>query len=82
MAMGLCLEAALRSTTLILPRPELPTAILRYRPSETRIKFVGRWGGGGGDSNDTEVIQGVEHFSSHIDQGFIKGFLPGKIYAT
>jgi len=76
MVLGLCLEAALRSTTLILPRPELPMAVLKYRPNETRIKFLGRWGGGGG-SYDAEVKQGVEHFSSHIDQGFINGFLPG-----
>lgn len=73
---GLCLEAALRSTTLILPRPELPLAVLRYRPNQTQIKFQGRWGGGGGSDN-TEVKQGVEHFASHIDQGFMKGFLPG-----
>lgn len=72
----LFLEASLRSTNLILPRPALPTAVLRYHPGDSRVEFRGRWGGGGG-SNDAEMREGVEHFSSHIDQGFIKGFLPG-----
>jgi len=76
MVLVLCVEASLRSTCLILPRPELPLAVLRYRPNQTTIKFQGRWGGGGGSEN-TEVKQGVEHFASHIDQGFMKGFLPG-----
>jgi hypothetical protein len=73
----LCIEAALRSTNLILPRPALPTAVLRYQPGDSRVEFRGRWGGGGGGSNDAEIEAGVEHFSSHIDQGFIDGFLPG-----
>ncbi len=72
----ICFEASLRSTYLILPRPTMPTAVLRYQPGESRIEFQGRWGGGGG-RNDAEIIAGVEHFSSHIDQSFIDGFLPG-----
>jgi uncharacterized membrane protein YhaH (DUF805 family) len=72
----LCAEASLRSTNLILPRPALPTAVLSYQPGDSRIEFRGRWGGGGG-SNDAEIMDGVEHFSSHIDQGFVDGFLPG-----
>jgi hypothetical protein len=42
-AFVLCMEASMRSATLILPRPFTPTAVLRYDPGDARVQFQGGW---------------------------------------
>ncbi len=70
---ALCMEASLRSTTLILPRPFTPTAVVRFNPGGSGVKFRGGWNpileSG---STDAKLQEGVEQFSSHLYQGFIR----------
>jgi len=72
--LAVCWEASLRSANLILPRPFTPTAVVRYDPGDSRVEFRGGWRPvvGPGGSNDAEVQNGTEHFSSYLHQGFIR----------
>jgi len=70
---ALCMEASLRSTTLVLPRPFTPTAVVRYDPGGSGVKFRGGWNpileSG---STDAKLQDGVEEFSSYLYQGFVR----------
>ena len=70
---GLCLEASLRSTTLVLPRPFTPTAVVRYDPGGSGVRIRGGWNpileSG---STDANLQQGEDQFSSHLYQGFLR----------
>ena len=73
-ALAVCWEASLRSANLILPRPFTPTAVIRYDPGGSRVEFRGGWRPdvGPGGYNDAEVLNGIEHFSSYLHQGFMR----------
>ena len=73
------LEASQRSRTIILPRPFTPTAIVQYRPGDTRVEFRGGWRlHVGGAYNDAEVLpDGSEEFSSYLDERFIRDAFGG-----
>ncbi len=64
-----CLETAQRSTTILLPRPFTPTAIVHYRPGGSRIEFRGGWRpdiGPSGSRGADVLPDGSEEFSSHL----------------
>ncbi|MGE0759075.1 MAG: hypothetical protein AB7O38_18810 [Pirellulaceae bacterium] len=77
--LALCLEASHRSRTIILPRPFTPTAIVHYRPGNSRVEFRGDWRlSVGGAYNDAEVLpDGSEEFSSYLAERFIRDALEG-----
>jgi hypothetical protein len=70
---GACMVLSQRSTTLVLPRPFAPTAVLRYTPGSSRVEFHGGWNPevNSAGYSDAHVINGVEHFSSYLYQGFL-----------
>jgi hypothetical protein len=75
-----CLEASQRSRTIILPRPFTPTAIVHYRPGDSRVEFRGGWRPDVGPAayNDADVLpDGSEKFSSYLSQKFIRDALGG-----
>jgi hypothetical protein len=79
--LALCLEASLRSRTLLLPRPFTPTAVVHYRPGDSRIEFRGGWRKDVGPAgyNDAEVLpDGSEVFSSYLVQSFMRDALGGR----
>jgi hypothetical protein len=81
LVLAVCLEASHRSRTIILPRPFTPTAIVHYRPGDSRVEFRGGWRRHVGPAgyNDAEVLpDGSEEFSSYLAIGFIRGALWGR----
>ena len=70
---ALCMEASLRSTTLVLPRPFTPTAVVHYDPGGSGVRIRGGWNpileSG---STDAKLQDGVEEFSAHLYQGFLR----------
>ncbi|MBA3311962.1 MAG: hypothetical protein M3552_18330 [Planctomycetota bacterium] len=75
LVLAVCLEASHRSRTIILPRPFTPTAIVHYRPGDSRVEFRGGWRPDVGPAgyNDAEVLaDGSEEFSSYLHQSFIR----------
>jgi hypothetical protein len=71
MAFALCLEASLRSTTLVLPRPFTPTAVVRYDASGSGVRIRGGWNPNlQSSSTDAKLHGGVDEFSAHLYQGF------------
>lgn len=81
LVLAACLEAAQRSRTIILPRPFAPTAIVRYRPGNSRVSFRGGWRPdvGAAGYNDAKVLpDGSEAFSSYLFQSFIRDPLAGR----
>ena len=73
LVLALCMEASVRSATLILPRPFTPTAVVRYNPVGSGIEFRGGWKPNlESGSNDANLQAGAEQFSSHLYQGFMR----------
>lgn len=80
LALASCLEASYRSRTIILPRPFTPTAIVQYRPSNTRVEFRGGWRpdvGLAGYNNSELLPDGSEEFSSYLSETFIRDAIGG-----
>jgi len=81
MVLAGCLEASHRSRTIILPRPFTPTAIVHYRPGDSRVEFRGGWRPDVGLAgyNDAEVLpNGSEEFSSYLHEKFIRDTIGGR----
>jgi len=76
-----CLEASHRSRTIILSRPFTPTAIVRYRPGNSRVEFRGGWRpdvGLAGYNNAEILPDGSEEFSSYLAETFIRDAIGGR----
>ncbi len=81
LVLAVCLGAAQRSRTLILPRPFTPTAIVRYRPGDTRVEFRGGWKRHVGPYgyNDADALpDGSERFSSYLAVSFMQDAMGGR----
>ena len=68
---ALLMELSMRSTTLLLPRPFTPTAVLVYEPEDLHVEFRGGWKkhleSGHSGAN---MRRGDDRFSSQLFQGF------------
>ncbi|MCL4200921.1 MAG: hypothetical protein KJ000_00400 [Pirellulaceae bacterium] len=73
LAFALCMEASMRSTTLILARPFTPTAVIVYEPTDLRVEFRGGWKKNlESGYSGANMQRGDDRFSSHLYQGFLR----------
>jgi hypothetical protein len=73
LAFALCMEASMRSTTLILPRPFTPMAVVVYETKDLRVEFRGGWKANLESSHSGANVQrGHDRLSSHLYQGFLR----------
>lgn len=70
-------ETSLRSTTMILPRSETPTAIVRFEHDRLHVEFETRKGRTG-SFNHIDTNDGIERFSA----GYKSGHSPRRDYST
>lgn len=70
---AICVECSMRSTHLILARPFIPTAVVRFNPKEPIIKFQGGWRQSLEEAYDHNLLRdGKDEFSAHLYQGFLR----------
>lgn len=70
-AIALCIEASLRSTTMILPRADTPIAVVGYRNGGVQIDFRCRKGFPGiGGSDRSDNGDAVERFSANYEAAY------------
>lgn len=73
LAFALCMECPMRSTFLVVPRPFTSTAVVQISSDKSGVEFRGGWRPDlESGRNDARNQDGVEQFSSHLYQSFLR----------